>query len=274
MSSRTKDDHFCLSCQRWHGLPYCDPMPAACGECEGTQEHNNGCSQIDAADLARPSSNQQPNVDICLLREMVTQLQLKYETALDGYRPGMISYQNRLRDAREAYEGLIALLAQTGESSVETSPPQYSQIGIKHRALDGRTEYLWWGETPPEGTPIFVATQPPEEASGKQGPIQRVCHALTQNCVMFTDPERVPCTPENCAAMRASVEPTRRHARECGCTSCHYSQKFPQVKPHHATCGCFECAPEKASGEPCNHLVVTQRCQLPKGHDGGHEWIG
>jgi hypothetical protein len=48
---------------------------------------------------------------------------------------------------------------------------------------------------------------------------------------------------------RPAVEPIRRHSRDCACTSCHYSKKFPQVKPHHATCGCFECAPEKASGE-------------------------
>jgi hypothetical protein len=50
------------------------------------------------------------------------------------------------------------------------------------------------------------------------------------------------------------VEPTPRHSRDCACTSCHYSKKFPQVKPHHATCGCFECVPVKASGEFCNCL--------------------
>lgn len=37
--------------------------------------------------------------------------------------------------------------------------------------------------------------------------------------------------------------PARRHSRDCDCHDCHYSKKHPQVKPHHARCGCFECAP-------------------------------
>lgn len=35
----------------------------------------------------------------------------------------------------------------------------------------------------------------------------------------------------------------KRHSRNCDCHDCHYAKKHPQVKPHHATCGCFECAP-------------------------------
>lgn len=41
----------------------------------------------------------------------------------------------------------------------------------------------------------------------------------------------------------------RRHDRDCDCHDCHYSKKHPQVKPHHAACGCFECAPKKVSIE-------------------------
>jgi hypothetical protein len=36
------------------------------------------------------------------------------------------------------------------------------------------------------------------------------------------------------------------------------------------TCGCCT---EKAGGERCNHLILTQWCQLPKGHDSDHEWV-
>lgn len=61
---------------------------------------------------------------------------------------------------------------------------------------------------------------------------------------------------------RSSVEPTR-HSRECSCASCHYSQKFPQVKPHHATCGCFECAPEKASGHRIECGVLNNPLSSP-----------
>jgi hypothetical protein len=49
------------------------------------------------------------------------------------------------------------------EKVIETALPQYKQIGIKHRAPDGRTEYLWW-ETPPEGAPVYVAMGSPDSA--------------------------------------------------------------------------------------------------------------
>jgi hypothetical protein len=39
-------------------------------------------------------------------------------------------------------------------------PSALRQIGVKQRAPDGRTEYVWW-ETPPEGTPVYVSTDLP-----------------------------------------------------------------------------------------------------------------
>lgn len=59
----------------------------------------------------------------------------------------------------------------------------------------------------------------------------------------------------------------QRHSRNCDCTSCHYSKKFPQVKPHHATCGCFECAPAQKASEQC----VDPYCCLPRDHKGDHD---
>jgi hypothetical protein len=61
----------------------------------------------------------------------------------------------------------------------------------------------------------------------------------------------------------------RRHSRDCGCHDCLYAKKHPQVKPHHALCGCFECAPVKAA---CQHLrrvceatpegkIIREQCQ-------------
>lgn len=47
--------------------------------------------------------------------------------------------------------------------------------------------------------------------SDEPGVVQRVCHALTDNCVMVTDPERQPCTPENCAAMKAALKSGGSH---------------------------------------------------------------
>lgn len=34
-----------------------------------------------------------------------------------------------------------------------------------------------------------------------------------------------------------------RHPPWCDCNQCHCSKKHPQIRPHHALCGCFECAP-------------------------------
>lgn len=45
------------------------------------------------------------------------------------------------------------------------------------------------------------------------------------------------------SAHETLAPPARRHSRDCDCHDCHYSKKHPQVKPHHARCGCFECAP-------------------------------
>jgi hypothetical protein len=47
-------------------------------------------------------------------------------------------------------------------------------------------------------------------------------------------------------AQKAEVQ---RHSRDCDCHDCHYAKKHPQVKPHHARCGCFECAPNAKSEE-------------------------
>lgn len=68
---------------------------------------------------------------------------------------------------------------------------------------------------PPAGCPYIychsnlvcqyaVKSEGAPRGAGSPGLIQRVCHALTDNCVMFTDPERQPCTPENCKAVKAS----------------------------------------------------------------------
>jgi hypothetical protein len=48
----------------------------------------------------------------------------------------------------------------------------------------------------------------------------------------------------------------RRHSLECDCHDCHYAKKHPQVKPHHALCGCFECSrsSEKATRPLPDHL--------------------
>jgi hypothetical protein len=35
--------------------------------------------------------------------------------------------------------------------------------------------------------------------------VKAICHALTDNCVMVDDPERPPCTFDNCAAMKAAA---------------------------------------------------------------------
>lgn len=51
------------------------------------------------------------------------------------------------------------------------------------------------GNIPPENEPL-----------PGQLDVSAICHALTDNCVMVTDPERALCTPENCAAMKAALK--------------------------------------------------------------------
>jgi len=73
--------------------------------------------------------------------------------------------------------------------------------------------------------------------SPEPGLVQRVCHALTDQCVMFTDPERQPCTPANCAAMRAAAEPASREAfdglHKAGCAAL----ELPHGRRSHCNCG-------------------------------------
>lgn len=64
------------------------------------------------------------------------------------------------------------------------------------------------------------------------------------------------------SGVETTEPPIQRHSRDCDCTSCHYSKKFPQVKPHHATCGCFECAPPRAVETPACAVVTAAEALL------------
>lgn len=63
--------------------------------------------------------------------------------------------------------------------------------------------------------------------SAEPGVIQRICHAVSDNCVAFTDPEREPCTPANCAAMRAAVEPPGKFCHDGHEPITYYSEDCP-----------------------------------------------
>lgn len=54
-----------------------------------------------------------------------------------------------------------------------------------------------------------------------------------------------------------------RHSVECDCIFCQRSKKHPQVKPHHALCGCFECTSEVRTKE--------RTCPACIGTNGNHE---
>jgi hypothetical protein len=59
------------------------------------------------------------------------------------------------------------------------------------------------------------------------GVVQRVCHALTDDCVMVTDLERPPCTPENCKAVKASRDASSTRVT-VGCSQCTATVSLPQ----------------------------------------------
>jgi hypothetical protein len=97
----------------------------------------------------------------------------------------------------------------------------------------------------------------PVETSGAGG----VGSCSEHTSVIFTASQGCPM----CQAEIRPLEPAAPPASAEGCTTCGGGGWIG--------CECPACTPEKAIGERCNHLILTQRCQLPKGHDGGHEWV-
>lgn len=66
----------------------------------------------------------------------------------------------------------------------------------------------------------------------------------------------------------------QHHSRDCDCHDCHYAKKHPQVKPHHARCGCFECAPKSAASPGAPPGCGYPECGCPditqcKAQNGG-----
>ena len=190
------------------------------------------------------TSNQQPIVDIGLLREMVTQLQLKYEAALDGYRPGMNSYKNRLRDAREAYESLIAVLAQNGKSPVETTDVMRMRNTLVQAGYTDCGGELW---KPPLGPrPVFLDEN----------------LRLREFLQLWTYEGRL-----------QSFEDRERFRKEAA--KLVTPEELPERNPFSRTpCiereieAVFDAKQSEKAAEICGAITSGQLCQGPPGHDG------
>jgi hypothetical protein len=109
------------------------------------------------------------------------------------------------------------LLGQCHKDEVKPSslPPEFSEVtAIFARQMQPNTRPLThqeifhavnsWAAEIVRLTAAVPAQCMQGASRDEPGVVQRVCHALTDDCVMFTDPEREPCTPENCKAVKAS----------------------------------------------------------------------